>query len=232
MGQLEELEAKLGVTFRQRGLLELALVHSSYINEFPGIVPESNERLEFLGDALLGLVMAHELYQRYPGRSEGELTSLRSALVQDEALARAARSLDLGRHLVMGRGEEASGGRERPSNLSGAFEALVGALLLDQGYEPARAFVLRALGREIAEVGQRGALQNPKSALQEALQGRKQPPPSYRIVEVSGKDHARTFTAEVLVSGQVMGRGTGRRKIDAEQEAAREALKALGYVLT
>ncbi len=229
MGQLEELEAKLGVPCRQRGLLELALVHSSYLNEFPGIVPESNERLEFLGDALLGLVIAHELYQRYPGRSEGELTSLRSALVQDDALARVAKSLHLGPHLVMGRGEEARGGRERPSNLAGAFEALVGALFLDQGYDVARAFIVRALEREIAETSQRRVLKDPKSALQEALHSRKLPLPSYRIVEISGKDHARTFTAEVVVSGQVMGRGTGRRKIDAEQEAAREALKALGY---
>ncbi|MFQ5874820.1 MAG: ribonuclease III [Dehalococcoidia bacterium] len=227
MRELGSLEERLGVSLRDRELLRLAFVHSSYLNENPGLLQESNERLEFLGDALLGLAVAHELYQRYPDRPEGELTALRSALVQGETLARIADSLHLGEYLLMGRGEEAGGGRERQSNLAATFEALVGAVFQDQGFEAARAFVLRVLSKELSTIGRRSVPKNPKSALQELVQGKGIASPSYRIVEVTGKDHARRFTAEVLVEGKVMGRGTGRRKSLAEQDAAQEALRAM-----
>ena len=224
---MASLEEALGSTFRDRDLLGLALVHSSYLNENPEEFSESNERLEFLGDALIGLVIAHRLYQSFPDHTEGELTALRSALVRGETLARTAESLNLGQYLLMGRGEEVSGGRDRPSNLAAAFEAVVGALLLDQDYEAASALVLRALSQELSAIG-RQLPNNPKSLLQELVQSRGSGPPSYRIVEVTGEHHARLFTAEVVVSGGVLGRGTGQRKSQAEQEAARQALKELG----
>ncbi len=230
MDQLDSLEDSLGVVFRDKELLRLALIHSSYVNENPEEYPESNERLEYLGDAHVGLVVAHELFERYPDRPEGELTALRSELVRGETLARIAQSLRLGQYLFMGKGEEANGGRERHSNLAAAFESLVGALLVDQGYGASRDFVLRILSDEIASVTKRsGAPKNPKSTLQEIVQRRGGPSPSYRIIEVSGEDHEREFTAEVVVRGEVVGRGTGRRKSLAERAAAQQALEVLGY---
>ena len=227
MAYTESLEEKTGVSFRDKGLLDLALVHSSYLNERPGAFPESNERLEFLGDACLGFAVAEELYRRHPDWPEGDLTGARSALVRGETLADVAARLDLGRFMYMGRGEEAGGGRDRPTNLAAAFEALVGALFLDQGYEAARDFVLKVLAESLATLGERVVHKDPKSALQEVVQARGQDPPVYRIVEVSGLEHARQFTAEVAVAGRVMGRGTGARKSEAEQRAAGEALRRM-----
>lgn len=229
MDTLESLEKRLGVSFRRRDLLRLALVHRSYLNENVDALPESNERLEFLGDALIGLVVASELYLRYSHRHEGELTAMRSALVQGETLAHVAEGLDLGQCLSMGKGEEAGGGRDRPSNLAATFEALVGALFIDQGYQIASEFVIRILAQDLSTVGQGDVLKAPKSLLQELVQGRGMAIPTYRIVEEIGKDHARQFTAEVEVSGEVLGVGIGPRKSLAEREAAREALKVFGY---
>ena len=226
--QLDSLERFLDVSFNQKGLLGLALVHSSYLHENPGTFSESNERLEFLGDAVLGMVVAEELFARNPHWPEGRLTQARAALVQGESLAGIARGLYLGRYLYMGKGEEAGGGRERPTNLAGAFEALVGALFLDQGYGSAQQFVLRVLAQELSRVGSTSAVKNPKSTLQEAVQAKGLPTPTYRIVHVSGQDHARQFTVEVTVDGKVVGRGVGSRKSQAEQEAAAESLRAMG----
>ena len=230
MGRLASLEQDLGLAFATGPLLELAFVHSSYLNEHPDAFAESNERLEFLGDALIGLVIAQDLYQRIPDRPEGELTAMRSALVQGKTLATVSRSLRLGEYLLLGSGEEATGGRERQSNLAATLEALVGAVFLDRGYEAARAFVLRALSGELSEIADRQVPKNPKSLLQEQVQRDGGPSPSYRIVDVTGQDHARRFTVEVLVGEKVMGRGTGGRKSLAEEQAAREALAALSQV--
>ncbi len=224
---LESLEQRLGVTFRDRAHLRRALVHGSYLNENRDLLDESNERLEFLGDALIDLAVAHELYALHPEWSEGELTASRSAMVRDDSLARLASALDLGQHLLMGRGEEASGGRERPSNLAAAFEAVVGALFLDQGYEAARDFVFRVTSTHLPDLIEQDAPKSPKSALQEMAQGQALGTPSYRIVEETGLDHQRMFTAEVEVGGTVMGRGAGRRKAQAQEEAARQALEYL-----
>lgn len=229
MSRLNSLENDLGISFKSKALLRLALVHRSFMNEKPAAAPESNERLEFLGDALVGLVVAHDLYERYPERTEGELTAVRSALVQGETLARIAESLRLGQYLSMGKGEQASGGRERPSNLATVFEALVGAIFLDQGYEAARAFVLAALTAEQSVVGLGKVPKSPKSLLQEVVQRDGAATPSYRVVEATGEDHAPCFTAEVAVAGEVLGKGKGRRKSHAETAAAREALRVLGH---
>lgn len=221
------LEKSLGVTFSDRSLLTLALTHSSLLNESPEATPECNERLEFLGDAVLGLAIAEELYTRFPQQREGALTSMRSNIVRGETLAQAARRLDLGEHLFMGAGEANTGGRERDSNLSAAFEAVVGALFLDQGYEAAKSFCIHVLNDEIASVHSSPQLRHPKSALQELVQGQHLPTPSYRIVQASGEDHSPTFTAEVIINGAVSGTGTGRSKSIAEQEAAKAALEYL-----
>ena len=222
------MKESFGVEFRDGGLLRLALLHSSYLNESPGDFGESNERLEFLGDAVIGLVVTEELYRRWPDEPEGGLTALRASLVRGQTLARVARSLDLGPHILMGRGEAESGGRDRDSNLANALEAVTGAVFQDQGYELARDFVLKAMAEELASLPMAGRETNAKSALQELVQSMDGSLPVYRMVEASGADHARTFDVEVLVSGRPVGRGTGPRKSEAEQAAARQAIQALG----
>ena len=223
-----ELEEALGIRFRDAGLMRLALVHSSYLDENPGEYPKSNERLEFLGDPVLGMVVAEELYGVNPDWPEGRLTQARAALVQEATLAEAARGIGLGAMLRMGRGEEAGGGRERASNLSAGLEAVIGAVLLDQGYEAARDVVVRVLGERLSSLGEPEMSANPKSALQEAVQAEGLPSPKYRIVHEEGADHDRLFVAEVTVGGEVAGRGEGKRKSLAEQVAAMEALRRMG----
>ena len=221
------LEGELGVSFNDKRLLTQALVHSSFLNENPGVFGESNERLEFLGDAVIGSAVAAELYSTYDSWPEGMLTAGRSSLVQGDTLARVAGRLGLGEHLQMGRGEEAAGGRNRPNNLAATLEAVVGAYFLDRGYDAAADLVLRLLEPELSELTEPGASPNPKSSLQEAVQARGQTAPSYRIVKVEGQDHARRFTAEAVVDGVPIGTGTGSRKALAERAAADDALKAV-----
>ena len=227
----DNIEHSIGVTFLDKSLLRLALTHSSLLNEHPDTVPECNERLEFLGDAVLGMAVAEELYARFPEQQEGALTSMRANIVQGETLAQAACRLDIGSHLLMGAGETGTGGRSRDSNLAAAFEAVVGAIFLDRNYEAARAFCLRVLDEEIASATPMSSPKHPKSELQELVQGKQLPTPGYRITDVTGEPHAPTFTAEVLVDGAVMGSGSGRSKSLAEQEAAKVALEALRETL-
>ena len=227
MARSGELEEVLGVRFRDAGLLRLALVHSSFLNENPGGALESNERLEYLGDAVLGMAVAEELYAANLGWPEGKLTQARAALVQEGTLAEAARDIGLGEMLHMGRGEEDGGGRDRPSNLSAGLEAVIGAVFLDRGYDVARDVVLRVLGDRFSSLGEPEMSANPKSALQEAVQAEGLASPAYRIVHEEGADHDRLFVAEVTVGGEVAGRGEGKRKSLAEQAAAVEALRGL-----
>lgn len=223
------LAERLGLAFRDPVLLQRAFVHSSYVNEDPGAGP-SNERLEFLGDAVLDLVVAQELCLRCPDLAEGELTRRRADLVNHRSLARVALKLDLGRYLRMGKGEEARGGRNRESNLESVMEALAGAVFLDGGYEAAHAFVLRALGTNLERVAERGIPQDPKVELQELAQALARGLPDYRVVQTEGPEHARTFTVEVSVNGVVLGGGVGSRTLDAERAAAEEALGKLTRV--
>ena len=224
---LTSLEENLDVAFKNRELLEQALVHRSYLNENPDFRLGSNERLEYLGDALIALATAHELYVRNPELPEGDLTALRAALVSGEALAQVGESLKLGPALYLGQGEERSGGRQRTSNLAGVFEAVVGALFIDQGYQVSGGLVIRCLSPQMDELLAKGILRDFKSRLQELVQGRGHSSPSYQTVDASGPDHDRLFTVEVLVEGEVKGRGKGRRKTEAEQRAAEDALAAL-----
>ena len=232
MSHLAALQETLGGTFNDLSLLEQAVVHSSYINETPGFVLVSNERLEFLGDAVLGLVIAEKLYQDFPELTEGEMTRLRSALVRRDTLARVAEAIGLGNYLYLGKGEEASGGRQKPVNLAGAMEAVIAAVYLDQGSAVARDFILNVLGEELTKVIGRRAIADYKTQLQELIQSRQQLVPAYRIVEAVGPDHDKRFTVEVMVGDIVLGRGSGKSKKSAETEAARSALEQLSADFT
>jgi ribonuclease III len=224
---LSQFQNSLDIFFKNTSYLEQALVHSSYINENPGIAPVSNERLEFLGDAVLGLVIAQKLYQDFPQSSEGELTRLRAALVRRETLALIAVEIKLGDYLLLGRGEESGGGREKTANLAGAFEALIAAIYLDQGLDATGKLILQLFGPEIHKQAQQVAGTDYKSKLQEIIQAQQQQTPVYHLVEATGPDHDRQFTIEVKIGHSVLGRGTGKSKKAAEMEAARAALEGL-----
>ena len=227
MARRSALEGRLGVKFKQPAVLRQALVHSSYVNENPELAPESNERLEFLGDAVLGLAVADDLYTAFPDQDEGKLTELRAHLVRRDTLAKAARRLQLGEELQLGRGEDAGGGRHRPTNLAHAYEAVVGAIFLDSGFADARQFVQRSLKPDFDAITERAFPFDPKSRLQEISQSRYQTTPAYRLVGASGPDHARRYTVEVVVDGQALGSGEGSSKQQAEKEAAQRALQHL-----
>jgi len=225
--KLDKLQDILGVTFNDASLLVQALVHGSYLHENPDFTLPSNERLEFLGDALLGLIIAEKLFIDSPELAEGGMTKLRAALVRKETLARLAGALGLGDYLYIGCGEENSGGRGKPSILASALESMIGAIFMDQGFEACRSFVLRLFDSEMGEAVDERLAEDYKSALQEITQARHRTAPSYRIVKTTGPDHAREFTVEVSVNGTVIGSGSGRSKRQAEREAARAALKTM-----
>ena len=227
MANLAALQQTLGVSFDDRSLLEQALVHSSYINENPDFALASNERLEFLGDAVLGLIIAEKLYQDFPQFNEGEMTRLRAALVCQDTLARVARAINLGDYLYLGKGEKASGGQRKPANLAGALEAVIGAIFLDQGPSSTRDITLRLFGKELHKVTSQGASVDYKSQLQEFIQAREQSAPVYRAVSATGPDHKKQFTVEVITGDTVLGKGTGKSKKTAEAEAASAALQRL-----
>jgi ribonuclease-3 len=222
------LQDKLGIVFSNPELLEQALVHSSYINENPDYTGGHNERLEFLGDAVLDCIIAEKLYRDFPGLDEGEMTRLRAALVRRETLAGIARDINLGVFLYMGKGEVASGGRNKAPNLAGAMEAVIAAVYLDRGWAVTGEIILSLYGDTLMKLASRQSELDFKSKLQEALQSRSQLTPSYRIVEETGPDHDKVFTVQVLAGDTVMAVGKGKSKKLAETEAARLALEQLG----
>jgi len=221
-----ELESRLGVTFHDRSLLGVAVTHRSTVNERPDEELEDNERLEFLGDAILGAVVAEELYRACPEAAEGSLTVMRADLVREAGLARWARRFDLGDYLVLGKGEEQRGGRDRDALLARAFEAVVGALYLDQGHEAAHAFIAGLVAAELPALSASAPAQDAKSELQNRVQARFHVLPSYRVISSEGPEHRPIFTVEVTAEGGVSGSGSGSSKQAAEQEAARRALDA------
>lgn len=229
MHELLELEQRLGFEFRDKSLLQRALIHRSYLNEHPECPLEDNERLEFLGDAVLDFVTGAYLYHRFPELREGPLTNLRSMLVRRTTLARFARQLGLGRCMLMGHGEAESGGRHRPANMCAAFEALVGALYLDQGLDSVRRLLEPLILPEISRALQESLEKDPKSHLQELAQARMHRTPRYATVAESGPDHAKVFTVEVSIGDQVYGQGQGPSKQQAAQAAARDALQQIGH---
>jgi len=219
------LEKTLGVSFNDALLLEQALVHSSFVNENPTQVPQSNERPEFLGDAILGLVIAEELYQDIPDASEGEMTNLRAALVRGDTLARVARAIRLGDYLYLGKGEETNGGRDKTTNLAGALEAIIAAIFLDQGFATAQKCTLRLFQSELRRAVSQGTETNYKSRLQEFVQARRDEALAYYVTSTEGPAHNRSFTVEVRSGDTILSKGTGRSKKLAETEAARSALE-------
>ena len=264
------VQQNLQISFLDVSLLKTTLTHSSYLNEKPDENLECNERLEFLGDSVLDLVVAEVLYKRHerdpitaylrPASEgniqlqEGEMTLIRSIVVSGKTLARVARDLGIGQHLLMGSGEEKSGGRNRDSNLAAAYEAVVGAIFVDRGYDAAKSFCIRTLKKEIdgaytrvtsspkqlarskgANKPQQSqkpkkpvtAGKHPKSALQEISQARHGKPPVYRITKATGKSNDMTFTAQVRINGKALGSGTGSSKKSAETAAAKAALAAM-----
>ena len=225
---MKELEKKLNYTFRDPALLSEALSHSSYANEHRAAHLNSNERLEFLGDSVLGFVTAEFLFVQHPDLPEGDLTRIRAALVCEQSLYEVARKLELGKYLKLGRGEEAGGGRERTSILADATEAVFAAVYLDGGIGAASQLIHRVLLDAEKEEAVEERRRDYKAALQELVQRTPGRTITYQLVEETGPDHCRVFVMEVSVDGQVSGRGEGRSKKEAEQAAAKAALKLLG----
>ena len=224
MAQLMALEAKLGHTFRDRTLLQNALLHRSHIHVTGQDREQSNERLEFLGDAVLGLVVNEELFTLYPGSSEGDLTKMKSLLVCGARLSEVASAIDLGIHVRMSRSEAATGGRQRSSILADTTEAAIGAVYLDAGLGAARKVIRKVVLAGSEKVLAKRSLRNYKSRLQELIQARFKSPPRYKVINVEGPDHDRLFQVGVTFSGTLLGSGEGRNKKAAEQNAARVAL--------
>lgn len=229
--KLEELEQKLGLEFSDKRWLRQALVHRSFLNEKSTAAKskglESNQRLEFLGDAILGMVAADFLFKQFPQRDEGGLTNLRSALVRRETLTEWAKSFNLGEYLLLGKGEAGSGGRERPLNLASAFEAIIGAIYKDKGLEAVTSWLMPFIKNEIEIVLAEGRDQNYKSLLQVSAQKMFQLAPVYYIVSEEGPEHERIFEVEVRIGEQIFGRGKGTTKQYAEQSAAKVTLETL-----
>jgi len=227
--EFEALEHAAAYRFRDRGLLEHAMTHTSRANEDVSGGVFDNESLEFLGDAVLGFVIADILFREFPGFDEGQKSKTKASLVSTATLARQAERLTLGEHLLLGRGEEKTGGRRKQALLADGYEALIAAIYLDGGVEQARAFIAREFAPLIDDVREHGiAGQDYKSALQEYLQSHDQPLPEYRVAGTIGPDHNKLFQVEVVVKGEAIADATGPSKKEAEQEAARRALEKLG----
>jgi ribonuclease-3 len=220
---LDEFQARLGYVFRDQALLRLALTHPSVVHEQGGAI-QHNQRLEFLGDAVLQLSLTRELYEKFPSLGEGPLTKARAQMVNQRSLAEQGRRLGLGERLILSRGEEANGGRGRESILADGFEAVLGAIFLDAGYEAAREFVLSQFRDGFGELDAVPNLDNPKGELQEMLQAQSSEAPHYHVQSVTGPDHDRVFECTVHYRGEELGRGKGKSKKAAESEAAVAAL--------
>lgn len=225
---LENLERALGRDFEDRELLELAVTHPSISHEIRE--KANNQRLEFLGDAALQLTITRELYLRFPEVDEGPLSQARARMVNEAALATRAREIDLGNYLRMSAGESASGGRERPSALADAYEAVLGAVFLDGGFESVDTVILKAFESEFSEVSAPQGIHNSKGALQERIQAQGHPAPTYEIVAAHGPDHDREFICRAVHEGVEIGRGQGKSKKQAEGAAAAEALRYLDSI--
>lgn len=226
--EIAELEKATGLDFQDKGLLALAFVHKSYVNEHKE-QEEFNERMEFLGDAVLELAVTHFLYNKYPEQPEGDLTNWRSALVKGKNLARVAKKLDLGKYLLLSRGEDLSGGREKEYILANTMEALIGAIYLDKGYDHANEFIMKNIVSLLEEIIEEGLHIDAKSRVQEVAQERLNITPHYELIEESGPDHDKHFVIGVYFGKKLAGKGKGSSKQDAEQDAAREALKNEGW---
>ncbi len=225
--QLDDFEKKIGYTFSDEGILLLAFTHSSFANEKKKGNHENNERLEFLGDAVLDMVVSEYMYRMYPEMPEGELTKLRASVVCEGSLAKLARQLELGTYLFLGRGEESTGGRNRDSILADTFEAVIGAICIDGGMESVTKYILSFMEKEIQETKNSFKMKDCKTHLQEVIQKESKYPIQYVIVGETGPDHSKSFVAEVHHMNRILGKGSGKSKKEAEQAAAQDALKKM-----
>ncbi len=223
---MKSLETKLNYKFNNISLLKNALIHSSYANEVRGNT-HSNERLEFLGDSVLSVIVADHLYHKYPNMPEGELTKLRASLVCEKSLCALSRELSIGEFLMLGRGEDKNGGRERDSILADAFEAVLAAIYLDGGMQAAKTHIMNTVLRDLEHHGE-DSFKDYKTTLQEIIQRNPEETVSYILIGESGPDHDKQFTVEVHLNSNVIGTGVGKNKKTAEQMAAKQALKLMG----
>lgn len=224
---LDKIQQKIGIKFNNPQLLAQALVHRSYLNEITGRGIGSNERLEFLGDAILSFVVSHWLYQEFPNYKEGQLTNLRSNLVRTTTLAQIAEKLEIGQNLLMSRGEKSSGGEKNPSLLANTLEAVIGAIYLDQGKEKTTGFIKIHLEPFLKQIVAKGEFKDSKSLLQERIQEEIQEAPLYKILKEEGPDHDKIFTVGIYSQGKLLAQGAGKSKQEAEEEAAKAALEKL-----
>jgi len=223
---MNKLEESLGYIFKNKALLENALTHSSYANEVR-MGHTSNERLEFLGDSVLSIIVSDYIYRKFKNLPEGELTRLRASLVCEKSLCEFSRKLGIGEHLLLGKGEDKGGGRQRDSILADAFEAVLAAIYLDGGYEPAKNYALKFITEELGHTEDE-VFKDYKTALQEIIQRNPEEAVSYYLTDESGPDHNKLFTVEVRLNSNVIGVGTGKNKKKAEQMAAKQALELMG----
>ena len=221
---LKELEGKIGYTFKDKTLFKQALTHSSYANEHRHEGLKDNERLEFLGDAVLEIISSEYLFYNYPDMAEGEMTKLRASIVCEPTLALCTHEISLGSYLFLGKGEERTGGRNRDSIVSDALVCLIGAMYLDGGFEPAQAFVMKFILNDLED---KRIFYDSKTVLQEMVQEGGNHPVEYRLLKEEGPDHSKSFTVEALINGESMGTGTGHTKKAAEQAAALEAIRRI-----
>lgn len=226
--ELKNLEKKIKYNFKNKDILDLSLTHSSHAYEKGSENTEQNERLEFLGDAVLSLIISDYIYYRYPKRPEGELAKIRASLVNKAILAKIAKELDIGQYLLLGKGEESTGGRKRNSILANTVEAIIGAIYLDKGIKEARKFIILQLEKDIDQL-ERDSKYNidSKTLLQEITQEKFKVLPEYRVVRIKGPDHKRLYEIDVLIKDKVFGFGVGRSKKEAEQKAALMAIEKL-----
>jgi ribonuclease-3 len=224
------LEKNLGLEFKNRDLLIEAFCHRSYLNEHPDFYLPHNERLEFLGDAVLELIVTEYLYKKYPEKNEGELTNWRAALVNAKILGELAKDLGFNDFLLLSKGEEKETGKARLYILANTFEALIGAIYLDQGYEVAKNFVEKNLiEKKLPEIIEKGLFKDPKTRFQEEAQERVKITPTYKVLEEWGPDHAKHFVVGVFLGNELIAKGEGSSKQEAEEEAAKNALKIKGW---
>jgi ribonuclease III len=223
----KEVEKKLGLKFKDTTLLKNALIHRSYLNENRKKNLENNERLEFLGDAVLELIISAELYIKFPKKTEGELTSIRSAIVRTESLAQESRRLEIGEHILMSKGEKDSGGQDKDFILANTYEALLGAIYLDLGFEKCKEFVKKTALKKLPRVINEELFIDPKTKIQELIQAKYKVTPTYKVIEEVGPDHDKSFTVALKIGNKVMAKGSGLSKQKAEEDAAQKSIDIL-----
>lgn len=223
----KEVEKKLGVTFKDTNLLKNALIHRSYLNENRSEGLENNERLEFLGDAVLELIISAELFIKYPNKTEGELTSIRSAIVRTESLAQESKRLGIGENILMSKGEHDSGGQEKDFILANTYEAILGAIYLDLGIKECREFVKRTVLKKLPTVISEELFIDPKTKIQELAQAKYKVTPVYKVIKEHGPDHDKSFTVVLKIGNKVVAKGSGLSKQKAEEQAAQKGIDIL-----